>query len=268
MKIAICFYGIIRSLNLTYPSIRENIVIPARELGDVRIFTHLFEKRYIKNKHSEEDGETDFNEHSKLESDHITIEKPQDCLNIYPMGAIKEFGDAFDDGYQSLENLIHQLHSLKIVTNDALEWGADIVLFCRPDLEYHDSIKKYVKAAVKSDNKSYILIPDFVNRPDRLNDRFSLCVGRDAISSFGLRVNNIIEFCESKCEPLHSEKFLAYVLEREGIPVKFMRVRATRVRVNGSKFNENFESYKTFKRKKLIKKIKRRIKKLLGVPQS
>jgi hypothetical protein len=44
-KIAICIFRITRSLTFTIQNIVENVITPARELGEVKIFLHFFDQK-------------------------------------------------------------------------------------------------------------------------------------------------------------------------------------------------------------------------------
>ena len=113
MKIAICFRGISRSLTHTIESIRDNVFAPARELGEVKVFTHLFDQKEINNPRTGETGRLDTAEYQLLQSDWLTLEPPGECLAQHRFDALKSFGDPWNDQFSSLRNLIHELHSLK-----------------------------------------------------------------------------------------------------------------------------------------------------------
>jgi len=66
-RIAIGFFGITRSLKWTLSSIQKNIIEPARSLGDVRLYAHLYQQEYVLNPRSGEDHPMDPHEHQLLE---------------------------------------------------------------------------------------------------------------------------------------------------------------------------------------------------------
>ena len=53
-KISICFFGITRDLEKTFPSIQRNLISPARKLAEVKIFCHFYDLELIKNLRSQE----------------------------------------------------------------------------------------------------------------------------------------------------------------------------------------------------------------------
>ncbi len=79
-RIAIGFFGITRSLKWTLSSIQKNIIEPAHNLGDVRLYAHLYQQEYVLNPRSGEDHPMDPHEHQLLECDEIKLEKPGTCL--------------------------------------------------------------------------------------------------------------------------------------------------------------------------------------------
>ena len=134
-RLAICFYGITRSLRHTLPSIEARAIAPARAAGDVRIYTHFFLQRRIDRIRTGETGELDLDEHRLLQPDWRELEEPDDCLATWDFDGLKRHGDFWENDFQSLRNLVHQLHSMNRVTAAARADGAQICLFLRPDLQ-------------------------------------------------------------------------------------------------------------------------------------
>lgn len=238
-RIAICFFGITRSLSFTIESVVENVIDPAKETGEVKVFAHFFKQRKIENSRTGESALLNPNEHHLLNADEVELEQPDKFLASSNFGAVSKFGDGFGDQFQSLRNLFHQLYSLQKVTLNALEWNPDIVVFVRPDLQYHDSMFNiYKRASRLSDG---VFVPNWQHW-DGLNDRFSVAVGTKAIRAYGLRFEQVLSYCEHMNAPLHSEKLLKYVLRNERI--RTMGIRASRVRANLTLAEEPFHHYR------------------------
>jgi hypothetical protein len=237
-KVAICFFGITRSLSHTISSIECNVLDPARKLGNVSIYSHFFLQKNIINPRSGEQGQNKLDEHRLLPSDWIQLEEPDACLSHYDFDALKSWGDAWNDDFMSLRNLVHQLHSLSAVTTAALADGADICLFCRPDLTYHDSLSRPIKRAVSA-RAPMVLLP-YWQPCGGLNDRFAICAGRDAISAYGHRIRSAHDFCAVTSSPLHSELLLAYSLADVKVDIHRIASRASRTRLGGAQKDEEF----------------------------
>ena len=252
MKISIVFFGITRSLSTTINSIKKNIIQPAEKFGDVSIICHFFEQQSISNDRSGEFGVLDPDEYKLLNPDWVKFEKPNECLEIWGFEHIKKQGDAWHDGFKSLRNLIHQLHSLRCVTEQAILQDAEIVLFCRPDLLYHDSFEKTIKkfTEIKSDT---VGIP-FWQWHGGLNDRFSICVGKNAIKSYGQRIEKIGDYLIKTKSPLHSENLLRHTLTSTGVHYRPIFLNASRVRVGGAIKKESFSYIRNMGWKQIISK--------------
>lgn len=241
-KIQICFFGITRSLSHTLGSIEQNVLAPAREQGEVKVYAHFFRQRVIANARSAEQGEVDPDEHRLLAPDWLELEEPDTIQQQYDFEHFRQYGDRWGDDFRSLRNLFHQLHSLRQVTRAALAAEPDIVIFVRPDLHYHDSLSPFIARAIKgaSRNESLALIPNWQSKRERLNDRFAICVGPDAAAAYGCRIDRLNEFCKTCNMAPQPESLVKFVLDADGIPVSLIRARASRVRIDGKMVQEDF----------------------------
>lgn len=252
VRIAICFFGITRSLQHTIKSIEKNVFTPAQIIGTVRIFGHFFNQVELRNPRSGEMGNLDINEYKLLHPDWIELEEPDLCLAEHGFESLMEYGDCWGDDFKSLRNLIHQLHSLNKVTKAASAWAPDIVLFVRPDLVYHSSLKKHINTALKLEGAGVIL-PAWQNWKDGYNDRFAICRMESAIEAYGTRVKFMSDFCAKRQEPLHAERLLRFVLDEANLTPRWMKTQASRMRIGGRLEKERFYSPI---REKLIARLK------------
>ncbi|WP_157968910.1 hypothetical protein [Tropicimonas sp. IMCC34011] len=242
MKVAICFFGITRSLARTIGSIEQNILEPARAVGEVRTFAHFFRQVEINNPRSGEKGQLPQNEHTLLAADSLELEEPDVVIDPALFLRIKKFGDEYIDEFRSIRNLLHQLYSLKQVSSAALSWGADIYVFARPDIIYHDSFDRVLYKATNAPDNT-IFIPNWANWGPGYNDRFCVCVGERAVRAYTERILQVERFCADKGK-LHAEKLVKYAVDRSGARVKHFTVRGSRVRSTGEVVNENFQDFR------------------------
>ena len=240
-NIAIAFFGITRSLRYTMPSIERNVLVPAKQVGDVSVYGHFFDLANVINIRSGEMSESDPDEYKLLNADWIQLSKPGNILEASVFEEIKSFGDHWHDDFNSVSNLLHQLYSLKTVMTRALQDDPDIVIFCRPDLEYHDSLQAGLRLALAA-NDPLILLPKWQRHKGGLNDRFAVCVGKTAAMAVGQRLDLALTFCRKMQIELHSERLLRYSLVKSGIPIRKLDVRASRVRADGRMVEENFST--------------------------
>ena len=238
-RIGVCLFGITRSLRHTVASIERNVMAPARAAGSVRVYGHFFTEQEIDSAWSGESGRLDPEEHRLIDWDWLELEPPGRCLSRRHFMALKAHGDAFDNGFASLRNLVHQLHSLDSVTRAALADGAEVVLFCRPDLAYHDSLAAPLAKALGRRGPG-VLLP-YWHPCGGENDRFALAVGAPAIAAYGSRIDLARRFCERTGGPLHSERLVRYALREAAVPVRRIPTRATRIRLGGTPRAENFD---------------------------
>ncbi len=232
-KLAICFFGITRSLSHTIESIEVNILGAAQCVCEPVVLSHFFDQKWINNPRSGEKGAVRADEHALLENDWLRLEKPDACLQTWDYKGLQQFGDAWDDDFQSLRNLVHQLHSLNAVCEEALKRGVEVCIFCRPDLRYHDSLLRPLKRAIRRGG-DVVYLPGWQAWEGGLNDRFAICVGRKAIAAYGQRIQDAGAFCKEANRPLHAERLLEYALSSRGIKVKKIKTRASRIRIDGT----------------------------------
>ena len=247
-KIAIAFFGITRSLRHTISSIEQNIFEPAKQIADVTTYAHFFDVANVTNARSGEASAADPEEYKLLNADWVQFSQPNSILKDTDFDEIKKFGDHWNDDFASASNLIHQLYSLKTVTTRVLEDNPDIVIFCRPDLKYHDSFQAGLNQAISASDPSLIL-PYWQRHKGGLNDRFSICVGEKAVTSYGCRIDLALSFCQKMGLELHSERLLRYSATKLCVPTQKLDVRASRVRAEGHMVEEDFstQSWKMFR---------------------
>lgn len=257
MTLAIAFFGVTRSLYYTNASIHRSFLDDLRRDCDAQVFCHFYQQSRIENPRSGEYSEFDPAEYKLLAPDHLELESPFACLGASGFTAFQAYGDFWDDGFLSLRNLVHQLHSIRRVTAMVLEKGNTSCLFVRPDLEYLDPLARTVHTAIARP-RDRVLLPAWQNWGG-FNDRFALCVGRKAIAAWGNRLDTALEYCLVNETPLHSEGLVRYVMDKAHLPVELIPHRAGRVRAHGGKVSEDF----AVERAKILKLLARRRAKLL-----
>ena len=238
-EIVVAFFGITRSLGYTIDSINENVLDAARSCGATSVCCHFFRLIQIKNGRTSESGALDPTEYKLLNPDRVELTEPDVILADIGFDEIKAFGDHWKDGFKTVSNLLHQLYSIKRVTALALEEGAEIVAFCRPDLRYHDSMLDGLRRA-QMVKRPTVLLPRWQRHKGGFNDRFAICVGRPAIKAYGNRLDEALQFCRDLDVELHSERLIRYALSKSGVHLEKLNVRASRIRSDGRMVEEDF----------------------------
>lgn len=269
MKIAVCFFGITRSLSHTIQSIEGNILAPARARGEVRTFCHFYDQRRIDNPRTGEQGELNPDEHQLLQPDVLRLESSERYLSSDLAAEIRAFGDHYRNDFYSLNNLLLQLFSLRNAWEMAEPWAPDICLYVRPDLYYHDSFDPYLVRP----RRAMIQIANWgsgfagIRNGHALagvNDRFAICHDRRAMRAYGTRIKQAVSYCAQYGHGLHAESLLRYTLVKNDIKVARVPLRASRVRFGGHMKDSNFRDDRFSKFRYAFKRrIKRRMRTFL-----
>lgn len=236
-SVAVCFFGIPRAVNLTRDSIKQNVIAPIREFATVRTYAHYFDQAWIDNPRSAERGRLD--EDGEIDAGQITIrEAPDACLEEWRFEDLKTFGDNWSDGFASLRNLVHQLHSLRKVAQLAIKDEPDCLVLVRPDLWYYDSLGPTVAASLRS-SRSAVWLPNWQTHGGE-NDRFAVACGHKAVEAYAGRITRALEYCETRRRPLGSHSLLSFALS--DVKVRRIPARAARVRIHGAVVAEGFQA--------------------------
>lgn len=232
-RVAVCFFGLTRSLDYTLDSIKKNILSPLEQSNiEYDIILHSYNLKSIKSKRSGENNKLNTQEWNKLNPDYVKIDNQDEFDKSYNYEYIKSFGDAWDTNFENTINLIRQLNSLKNVWKlaETSKSTYDSYLFIRPDLKYTTKLDiNQVKEASTQINSIYI--PTWHNW-DGVNDRMALgCY--NTIKIYANRLDNISDYLETTKNPLHAEKFLKFLLNKYNIEIKELNLIGKRVRSNG-----------------------------------
>lgn len=236
--VAIAFFGIPRSIFFTKESIENNILDPIKSKYSAKIYSHFIKQDKIINPRTNEFLDLSNFDYNSIKSDFFNFTSEFDPnLQTY-FNNLKNFGDIHNDNYRSLGNLIKQLYTLEKLTSEIELGGHEICVFVRPDLKYYDPLITVVRTALDCSFDT-VFLPEW--QPWRgLNDRFAVCVGKDAIKAYGKRILLAEAYCKHAMSPLNSHRLLDYSMRENNIIVKKIQSRASRVRANGVEVHEDF----------------------------
>jgi len=235
MRCLIGFFGLTRSLPHTEAAIRWAFLDPLRQAG-IPVLTagHFNLPETIVNPRSGEDGIVPDRAEAALLGLDVTWVEPQTDASIEAeMTAIRAFPDAYGDGYRSLANLCHQLHSLDRLWSLLHLFAPapdDIVLLLRPDLLYLERLDPARDLALLTGGQGNLIVPGWQSWGG-LNDRFAFCTARSA-RIYATRIRLLTEAC-ADMRGLHAEQFLRFVVSIHGLRVGLTGMRAARVRADG-----------------------------------
>lgn len=243
MIIAVAFFGLPRCSRLAMPSIEQNLLTHFPEGSEYKCFYHFYKQTSVLNPRSGENGVLDESNYLPFMQYEGVLEEPTEIIKNLPLERLKSFGDAWNDDFNSLRNLLLQLHSLKKVTERVKSWNPDVVLFARPDLVYHDPVLPHLYLMAKQ-YENAVFVPNW-QWGCGLNDTFGLC-GKGAFEAYGTRLDEVLNYCQETGEPLHSERLLKYVLLKSNKNIYHLDAKASRVRLGGELAKENFIPYKNY----------------------
>ncbi len=123
-RVALCFWGLTRSLNFTVDSLRENILSILEKNGvkyDIFMHTYCFEGEYY-NPFSCERGTLDFEQHKILMGENpdpkfFKMENQHEIKEMLNTEQYRTFEDPWGNGYGTCDNFILALYSKLQVTN-------------------------------------------------------------------------------------------------------------------------------------------------------
>jgi hypothetical protein len=242
LKISVAFFGIPRNSTVCFPSIQKNILDALPSTAEVTCYYHLYRQQEVINLRSGEAGILDEENYAPFLSMSGLLEEPDSCLARWNFDLIKRRGDAWDDDFWSLRNLIHQLNSLHAVTDLLIPSQPDYVIFARPDVFYHDPLPTSVFSRIHARPQT-LYIPSW-QWWDGVNDRLAIC-GRDTYQAYGHRIESITDFFDRYRGPLHSERLLKYALKINDVGVRTIDTRLSRVRIDGQFKQESFSPTRT-----------------------
>jgi hypothetical protein len=239
LRLAIAYFGIPRSLDYTLGSIESNVISPIPSVIQFKRFGVFSKERLIQHPETGENVVLDPSDAKLLNLDSLEEIEPWEEGHQSVFEAVRPFGDAWQNNHYSTQNLIKQLHTLKTVTLKILSEGYETCVFARPDLQYLDSMAPLYSHLLKKSAAPTCVLPDW-GSAGGLNDTFALCIGRTSISSYGCRLDRVIEYCTRSDKPLHAERLLKHALVAGDVKVKRTKVRALRVRATGETAHQDF----------------------------
>lgn len=239
MEVSIALFGIPRSNSFAWEFFKRNIIQRLEAFHNVKIFYHFYKGVEIHNPRSGEFGLIPDENYAPYLDYHGVVESPNSCLDRWNFTHIATYGDPWNDNYLSLKNLVHQLNSLYQVTQLVRKERADLVIYARPDLIYHDSLDARA-ISLFLESPSAVVVPSWA-WAGGYNDRFAFC-GATSYIAYGERILRIKEYLESTGHALHSERLLKFCLNRASVDVGITNMRASRVRISGEVVKESFSS--------------------------
>ena len=253
-RVAICFWGIMRSLKFTLPSIKKYIFKP---LDDAKIPYDVFLHTFNLNGDCTTTYSTectlaiDKNEYKLLNPKESIIENQKTIDEKINFNKYMTMGNPWQKApIETAYNHIRALWSLKQVTSIWLKHRSNYshVMYCRPDMTYIMPIKPEWFSFSDS-----IYTPAFARhgrKIEKLCDRFAIGMP-EQMEIYGNRFSEALEY--SKKSQLHSETFASHILHKNGISRKYVPFGFLRTRAN-SQINTSEDVKEAIRRKWFTKR--------------
>lgn len=229
-RVALCFYGLNRSLRHTIASINAQIFTPLRiACVSWHVYLHTYAEVTITSPHAGEYGSRIGGAHEMIQllkpfRYSVTTQAEADAR--LDLAVYTRTGFAYAEVTQ--RNLLRQLWSLKLVTAlwqpAAAEYRA--VAYLRPDLYFVTPLDVVAMLSARDDE----IYTPYWHRHLGENDRLAFG-GTSAAALWGNRLDDGAEY--TQVHRMVSEAFLAWVLFKHGIVQRFTGLIGMRVRVGG-----------------------------------
>lgn len=248
MKIALCFWGLTRSLKYTIDSIKKNILQPLDDENiEYKIFVHSFSFNSIyNNPRAEERNITlDFDEYILLHPDFVEIEDQDKVKQEIDLHKYRSQPDPWESNYTCLDNFLCAMYSkrqLGIMVNHS-NIDFDYIVYLRPDLHY---LTPFDVRFFSITTKFNVCTPNFHLFP-KLNDRFCILDACNLDKYCGM-FNYMYEY--SRLYPLHSERFQYYIMTQQfKWSVRYIPIQFNRVRANGKELPDAANYFKVLRKR-------------------
>jgi beta-1,4-mannosyl-glycoprotein beta-1,4-N-acetylglucosaminyltransferase len=226
-RIAICYWGLTRSLSSVYTSHVETIFKPLKEHGfiyDIFLHSWITDRPIIDSKDKQESTtNTDYkilNPYKYRYDNQDDFENSLDMSDYFDKDLWNLRGDALDGEWrpQLIKNHLFALESMKRVTQLCIESGIqyDYVFYVRPDVLVYNPFPVDILNSMTDET---VGIPNF-DHHEGYNDRFAI-VPFSNCAKYGCRIDGIKEFRKTYGR-IVSEKYLKYVIDRNFKEVKLI----------------------------------------------
>lgn len=234
--IALCFFGITRSLKYTLPSIEKYIFDSLKEHNiSYDIFLHTYSLNWYENRRNREKNITniDNDEYKLLNPNYYQVDDQDEIKKQLDLPKYRSQQDPFKNGYNSVDNFILAQYSKHNIVNMIKKSNKQYkyIVYIRPDCQYlAPLLPKHLSLA----NDKTIVIPSFHQYGQgniKFNDRF--CISNMSTYTIYGDVFHLLNEI-SKQMPLHSESVIYTIVVGNKIDIKRINFRFKRIRFNGT----------------------------------
>ena len=239
MRVALAFWGLTRSLRITYPTIRQHILDVLKKNNiEYTIFLHTYivNTPFSNPRNKEYNLSLDNTEYQLLEAQYCQREDQDVVKQTLNLLAYRTQPDPWNTNHNMVDNFVLAMYSKKQLGNLIKTSGEsfDYVLFLRPDVQF---LTDFNPAWLNLTTPTQICVPDFHCFSFKFNDRFAIATQTNAYR-MTQTFERMLEYSRQK--PLHSETFhydmTTSVLD---LTIAYIPFYFNRVRANGKISNDN-----------------------------
>lgn len=247
MRVAICIWGLLRSLKHTVTSFEKHIiaVLDRFEVSyDIYVHTYNISGSYQSARNHEKSVTLNVSEWQLLKPNYIFVENQEDFDSRINYVLFETQGDPWHNDFSSFRNHMRALNSLYHVTQAVESMHQkepyDAVVFLRPDVRFITDLPIQLLYNPQIMSAYDMFLPDFHRscQGNEYNDRMALGKVFSALS-YGKKFETA--FVYSLSHKLHAEKITFYQLSRAQkfngsvtpptrvaeIPFRFQRIRSS-----------------------------------------
>lgn len=261
-KIALIFYGLMRSIQYTLPNLQKHIFGAINESGyeyDIYCHSYTFPLNYKYNnlRAREYNIDLDPNAYKLLNPKYYISDNQLEIAAQLNLESYRTHGDPWKTGFKTMDNYLLAMYSKKKVTellaknieSDSANHTYTMVIFLRSDVLFEKNIPidKLLTLITEQESKlptsRVCLIPNFHHWLGGLNDRMFISKPSLALE-YGVAFDKLLDL--SKERKLHSEQINKHLIIDVYhatpilVPIFFARVRA-----NGVILNEDYSAAPT-----------------------
>lgn len=259
-KIALVFYGLLRSIQYTLPNLQKHIFGAITDAGyDYDIYCHNYtfppNHKYNNHRAREYNIDLDPNAYKLLNPKYYISDNQLEIADQLNLDAYRTHGDPWPKtGFKTLDNYLLAMYSRKKVTellsqniaSDPQNHEYTMIMFLRSDVLFENSlpIPKLLILITEQEKKNpptrVCLIPNFHHWLGGLNDRMFISKPSLALE-YGMAFDKLLTI--SKERKLHSEQINKYLIQDvyHAIPI-LIPIFFARVRANGVILKEDYSA--------------------------
>lgn len=236
MHVAICIWGLLRSINFTIKSFEEHILLPLAQFNatyDIFVHTYNISGKYANPRNHEKETALNVSNWRLLRPKYVFIEGQEEFDRRIDYIQFQSKGDPWRNNFSSFQNHMRALNSLYHITSvvESLREHVryDTIVMVRPDVRFIVDLPIQLMLQPSS---RHLYLPDFHRscHSGEYNDRMVMGDVEAGII-YGKKFESAYAY--SLAKPLHAEKITFHQLTTNNIQVTEIPFRFQRIRASG-----------------------------------